>query len=365
MELSAKGDDVVNFSDATGIDLFIRGRGGDDIIIGGSGNDKLFGNEDSDYLEGGAGNDQLSGGTGADAFVGGTGNDSLIIDREDLTLNGGVGFIDGGEGYDSILVNDSSVPLGELGIVLNSYSAYNVEFVRGSLGHDFVDFSDASVAVKLEGRDGDDVLKGGSANDQLSGGLGNDILIGGTGNDVMNGGDGNDYLEGNGGNDNLQGGLGNDYLLGNGGNDILRGGLGDDTYEFRVKTTLDTITDEGGALDALRLRTGTNKGDHAFFRSGNDLLVGYKGTTDVTRIVGHFSGVGQVEIFGNEDGINYARANGVASITNSVNPPSPGLAFSAAEIDTITSYIASLGTVTSISQVVADTNLLNYIGTFA
>jgi Ca2+-binding RTX toxin-like protein len=187
---------------------------------------------------------------------------------------------------------------------------------------------------------------------------------GGVGNDRLFGNDGNDYLEGNGGRDFLDGALGDDYLLGNGGGDRMNGGLGDDTYQFRVKTTTDTLTDIGGDLDTLRLRTGVNREDTAFFRQGNDLLVSYVGTSDTVVVKNQFTCNSRLELFANQTGADFVKANGLASVENSALPPSPGLAFTWGEINTITSHIASMG-LSSIDDVKADASLMSFIGTFA
>jgi Ca2+-binding RTX toxin-like protein len=62
-------------------------------------------------------------------------------------------------------------------------------------------------------------LFGGAGNDVLTGGSGNDQLFGGTGNDVLNGRGGNDLLFGGAGDEVLTGGAGNDQLFGQSGND--------------------------------------------------------------------------------------------------------------------------------------------------
>ncbi|WP_287527635.1 M10 family metallopeptidase C-terminal domain-containing protein [Okeania sp. SIO2C2] len=68
----------------------------------------------------------------------------------------------------------------------------------------------------LNGDGGDDILIGGSSNDNMNAGSGNDILIGGSGRDKLVGADGNDILNGGSGCGFLEGGNGNDlFILGN------------------------------------------------------------------------------------------------------------------------------------------------------
>ena len=52
----------------------------------------------------------------------------------------------------------------------------------------FIDASQFSGSTYLYGRDGEDTLIGGSANDNLYGGEGEDSLVGGSGNDNLYGG---------------------------------------------------------------------------------------------------------------------------------------------------------------------------------
>jgi Ca2+-binding RTX toxin-like protein len=107
-----------------------------------------------------------------------------------------------------------------------------------------------------------DVIQGGSGDNQLSGGGGEDILLGNRGDDQLFGGDGSDILDGGADDDTLAGGNDTDLLIGNSGNDLLQGqgdsdlligGAGDDTLE-------------GGAGDDLLIAS-----------SGEDLLFGGNG----------------------------------------------------------------------------------------
>jgi Ca2+-binding RTX toxin-like protein len=54
--------------------------------------------------------------------------------------------------------------------------------------------SAGSIALKVSGGDGDDVLIGGAGNDQLFGDAGDDLLFGGPGTDLLDGGTGNNVL---------------------------------------------------------------------------------------------------------------------------------------------------------------------------
>ena len=65
------GDDVIQASGLSGIQLTADGGDGNDVLIGSPGNDTLLG---------GAGDDVLIGGPGADILDGGTGNNILIQD---------------------------------------------------------------------------------------------------------------------------------------------------------------------------------------------------------------------------------------------------------------------------------------------
>ncbi len=78
----------------------------------------------------------------------------------------------------------------------------------------------------------DNLIQGGSGNDELEGAEGNDILKGGPGNDTIDGDTGNDDLDGQGGTDKLFGGLGDDILRAGDGHDQLFGDLGNDTFGF-------------------------------------------------------------------------------------------------------------------------------------
>ena len=96
-------------------------------------------------------------------------------------------------------------------------------------GNDFGDVhANVSVAARIDGGEGNDLLLGGSGNDVLLGGDGQDVLSGRVGNDLLDGGSGNDVLHGGRGNDILLGRQGRDYLFGNRNRDLVIGGDGRD-----------------------------------------------------------------------------------------------------------------------------------------
>src|SRR4051794_20252694 len=69
--------------------------------------------------------------------------------------------------------------------------------VNGLSGDDVLDASGGlanSVALTLDGGDGDDVLLGGAGDDTLLGGAGDDVLLGGPGQDILDGGPGDNVL---------------------------------------------------------------------------------------------------------------------------------------------------------------------------
>lgn len=111
--------------------------------------------------------------------------------------------------------------------------------LNGGLGDDTL--SVESGVGELDGGEGDDILTGGTGDDALTGGAGNDRLygrggldrmLGGLGNDRLFGNDGNDYLDGGAGNDLLAAGLGDDLLMAGQGRDTLRGEGGNDRFEL-------------------------------------------------------------------------------------------------------------------------------------
>jgi Ca2+-binding RTX toxin-like protein len=149
------------------------------------------------------------------------------------------------------------------------YARYGVDMVKGHGGDDII-YGDAN---RVTG--GVEILRGG---------LGHDKIYGNDGNDELYGDQGNDLLKGDNGDDKLYGGSGNDMLEGGSGNDQLKGGTGNDVYTFLRGSQQDVVIDDGGVFDTVRLQTGVNKTQIGFFRDGNNLQIGYAGSTDVFTI---------------------------------------------------------------------------------
>src|SRR5207248_666469 len=90
--------------------------------------------------------------------------------------------------------------------------------VFGQAGNDTITLDEANGPLPkalLFGGAGNDVLTGGSGNDQLFGEAGSDTLLGKGGNDLLFGGAGNDVLVGGGSSDQSFGQAGNDVMVWN------------------------------------------------------------------------------------------------------------------------------------------------------
>ena len=90
--------------------------GGDDEIQGGGGNDTIEGGDGNDTIYGGAGDDTLYGGFGADNIYGGEGDDNLYaaVSNWRGTEDGesSVQILDGGSGDDKFYSRDNAKILG-------------------------------------------------------------------------------------------------------------------------------------------------------------------------------------------------------------------------------------------------------------
>lgn len=190
---------------------------------------------------------------------------SLLAVTVSLAETTGVLSIGGTDGADQINVSQSGDTL-VLTITGGAKQTFKVKQIS---------------SLRFDGRDGDDQFVNKSQLSLLAyGNAGNDLLIGGSSNDEIHGGPGNDRIAGNEGNDSLHGdygddamsgGVGNDELFGWYGNDTLYGDVGDDYlsgYEG------DDLLYGGDGNDDLRGHIGN---DRLFGEKGNDLLYGWLG----------------------------------------------------------------------------------------
>jgi len=125
-----------------------------------------------------------------------------------------------------------------------------------------------------------DLIVGNSLANRIDGGNGDDILHGGlfevdSGNDTINGGLGNDVINGYDGNDLLSGEDGDDAISGGAGSDTIAGGSGIDTVIFSSKVS-DYIIAKSGATYTVRPRSNID---------GSDLLTDVESLTFSDRTV--------------------------------------------------------------------------------
>jgi Ca2+-binding RTX toxin-like protein len=254
-------DDLINASLGDGNDILsissffdsgggrLSGGDGDDTIrgndfagtterlLGGSGNDALFGRGGSDFLDGGPGADDLIGGTSCEFETAG----QCFLDIDTVSYAGRTKRVrataDGDAADDGQLHEHDTI-------------AADVERIIGGAGNDFLGGTTTNVAflgtgisgMQLEGRAGNDGLRGGRAPDRLDGGPGDDVLRGAGGSDyLLSGGQGDDRIDGGSGRDALHGNGGRDRLLAKDGRpDHVNGGPGTD--EARIDAALDRLT---------------------------------------------------------------------------------------------------------------------------
>ncbi len=168
------GSDTLDLSAiaVTGIEL-IDAQAGNDTVTGSAGNDVIRGNAGDDLLDGGNGNDTftiLGNPEGFDDFLGGAGTDTILGSQWNDTIGlaniagnlSGIEVIDGGAGHD---------------------------IIRLTSGNDTLDLSGIAVTSieQIEGREGNDTIISGTANDFILGGSGADtfVFMPGSGHDVI------------------------------------------------------------------------------------------------------------------------------------------------------------------------------------
>ena len=232
----------------------------DNVIDGDSGNNVLRGTSGRDIISGGEGDDNISGSGGADDLSGGDGDDLIYADADDT--------VDGGDGYDRVIVRSES----DFSI---DQAATSIERVSGHQGNDTFDASGLTSNANQSGGDGDDTLIGGSGNDYQAGGEGDDVLSGGAGNDRLIGGTDVDQL---------RGGDGDDTIYADGSDSVVEGGDGYDRVivqsdqDFSIDQAAASVerVDGGTASDTLDA-SGLIADTIQLGNAGDDTLIGGEG----------------------------------------------------------------------------------------
>ncbi len=330
---------------------YLNGAAGDDVLAGEGGNDVVYGGLGDDVIDGGEGSDQLDGGSGSDTyrFSRGWGQDMVnnydsSSDKRDIIDFVGDIFpadviitrsytdliLSLKNSTDKITVsgyfqNDGVTPYALEQIRFADGTSWSLDQIRamavtttdgndavwgyatddilnGGLGDDSLygqagndTLQGGMGADSLSGEGGDDTLLGDAGNDYLYGGTGTDQLSGGEGSDYLTAGEGNDILLGDAGTDTLYGDIGNDLLDGGTGNDYLTGGDGSDTYRFSRGWGQDSINNydsSANKTDAIEFAADILPADIIVTRSGSDLILSLKNSTDKITVSGYFQNDG-------------------------------------------------------------------------
>jgi Ca2+-binding RTX toxin-like protein len=264
------------------LSLTLSDAAGFENLYGGDQSDTLIGNARDNVIWGRAGNDNL------DGAAHGTVGDTLREDR-------GSGFV----------LTNTTLTVTATGEV-DTYANFENVSLAGDDNANLLDASTFSGVVRLDGRGGNDTLRGGTGTNYLTGGAGDDLIVASVGTDIitesrdadfvltntslalnlvgggtetdtydltagaieqanLTGGDsanvlnastftGTVTLDGGAGNDTLIGTANADTLIGGAGDDSIQGRDGNDTYAFAADTDLgsDTIVETAtGGTDTL------------------------------------------------------------------------------------------------------------------
>jgi len=133
----------------------------------------ITGNDEANLIDGGAGADSLKGGKGDDTYVvdlvaSGVGAKAIAVLEDSITEKAGEGDHDTLELRGDALINFSGTAAVTLGL--------NLEDLDAS--------ATGSLAIKLTGNAGNNIITGNDGNNVLNGGAGIDTLIGGKGDDT-------------------------------------------------------------------------------------------------------------------------------------------------------------------------------------
>lgn len=285
---------------------FVLAGAGDDTLYGDTGNDRLFGQAGDDRLYGGDGDDLLSGGAGDDLLHGESGADTYVFGRgfgndiisdtaEQGVRRDSVRFLGLAPADVRTTVDEAdnlAFTIVETGETLRVPAAGYWWGPNGVGQYVFDDgtvwsHEDALRAAVAAATGNDDLIHGSSAADTIAGLAGNDTLIGGEGDDVLDGGAGDDLLIG---------ATAWEWV------DESRthrrrtatpqiSANGNDTYLFGRGDGRDTVIDGDatpGNIDTLRFKEGVAPTDVRISRSGNDLVLAIRDSSDQVVLARYF-----------------------------------------------------------------------------
>ncbi|MDM5176767.1 putative Ig domain-containing protein [Massilia sp. DJPM01] len=272
----------------------------DNLVFSGEGTQSvLTGNKLDNNISAGPGSQTLDGGVGADTMAGGAGNDTYVADSTlDMVVElpgGGYDMVNASASFTLPANVESLELLGTANMDATGNAADNT--IQGNEGNNRLDGGGGS--DYFYGRGGDDTYVIDSIDDELVDESGNDtvetsissqnVLFAGIENLTLTGGAlsrfGNaldNVIKGNALKNTLSGLAGNDQLFGGAGDDTLSGGAGNDVYVVERGDGKDVIVNDDvlGAVDTLRFGKDIAEADVIAQRSGDNLLLQIKGSTD-------------------------------------------------------------------------------------
>ncbi len=260
------GDDTIYSGTTTGTKEFYGGNGNDTLVAGTSINDLTTMSSTIHRMFGGYGDDVFYTNEGSYDFHGGRGNDTYYIGED-----GQYAFIyEEDWGTDNIIGDPSLSPLPRNARAVGLYFKWNYDNFYDDLTINMIDnkVTQANNLITWTNDVEFQFVHSGNGNDIIyleedyvntySGGFSVQVEAN-DGNDIVYGSNSHDKIDGGFGNDELYGFGGDDHLYGDGrGIDLLLGGSGNDTYYLRNGNSnyyLDTINDESGNADVLRLES--------------------------------------------------------------------------------------------------------------
>ncbi len=266
--------------------------GGDDTIVAGEGDNIVIGGTANDSITTGDGDDILIGDNGLATFVDG----SLATIQSDYALVGGADTIFAGNG-DNIIIggtaNDSittgvgsDILIGDSGIAT---------FVSGKISTIQTTAPDVGGADTISAGEGNNIVIGGTANDEITTGDGDDILIGDNGeatfvngllsyilsDDALIGGA--DTIHAGEGDNIVIGGSAGDEITAGGGDNILIGDNGSAEFVNGLLSTIQSTASDVGGADTISAGNGDNiviggaAGDAIATGNGADMIIGDNG----------------------------------------------------------------------------------------